>query len=171
LIGITIFTALSGEEGLHVLKQYPIHVIMSDQKMPNMTGIEFLEKAKTEFPNPIRIIVTAHREIKVFEEALKEGKIYDFHDKPWDLEYLERMLMEGFLAYTINDIMKILSQTRTLPIEKLIGERDRIFQVVTDWKDEIKFPEQLEKIEKAITLLDSEIMKRLQNSEWTIDEV
>lgn len=96
---LEIYTAQSGAEGLEILKSTLIHVIMSDQKMPNMTGIEFLEKVQSDFPDPIRIIVTAHREIQILQDAQKDGKIYDFHDKPWDLVYLEKLILNAFEAF------------------------------------------------------------------------
>lgn len=82
----------SGEEGLKLLKEIPdIDIVITDQKMPQMTGIEFLELIDENLA-PFRIVVTAHRDMTILEEAMQKGKIYDYYDKPWNVEVLEKMI-------------------------------------------------------------------------------
>jgi DNA-binding NtrC family response regulator len=70
--------------------------------MPDMTGVNFLENAKKEFPNIVTIIVTGQRELDMIADAQREGKIFSFHDKPWDLEYLEKMILSAYEEYCVN---------------------------------------------------------------------
>jgi response regulator RpfG family c-di-GMP phosphodiesterase len=87
-----IYLCSSGVEGLKILKEIPgIDMVITDQKMPQMTGIEFLELIGKEMA-PVRIVVTAHRDMTVLDAALKEGTIDDYYDKPWHIDELERII-------------------------------------------------------------------------------
>lgn len=87
-----IYLCASGAEGLQLLNDVKgIDIIITDQKMPQMTGIEFLEKIGADVP-PFRIVVTAHRDLSILDAALKEGKIQDYYDKPWNIEALEEII-------------------------------------------------------------------------------
>lgn len=95
----TIFTCRSGEEGLSKLNDIEVHIIIADQKMANMTGVEFLEQAELSYPDPIRIVLTAHRDAGLLLQACKEGTIFRFHDKPWDWDYLKQLILEAYQEY------------------------------------------------------------------------
>ncbi len=94
--GHLIYTANSGAEGLDVLAQHPIDVIMSDQRMPVMTGVEFLRAAKKQYPQTIRIILSGYAELQYVTEAINEGAIYRFLSKPWDDEQLREQVQRAF---------------------------------------------------------------------------
>ncbi|HXL56262.1 MAG TPA: response regulator [Chitinophagaceae bacterium] len=78
-----IYTAESGEEGAKVLANKEIHVILSDQRMPKMTGIEFFESILEIYPNPIRILVTGYTDINAVIDAINRGHVYKYLTKPW----------------------------------------------------------------------------------------
>lgn len=82
--GYTIHLAASGEEGLAILDQTPIGVIVSDQRMPVMTGSEFLSKVKEKYPETIRIVLSGYTELSSITDAINQGAIYKFLTKPWD---------------------------------------------------------------------------------------
>ena len=73
-----ILTASSGQEGLDILKnmQKPISLFISDQRMPGMTGAQFLEKAKKAFPNAIRFLLTGYSDIDAIVDAVNKGEIH-----------------------------------------------------------------------------------------------
>ncbi len=96
---LKIHTCLSGEEGLTILQKEEINIVISDQKMAKMTGIEFLTQAQTEYPEIVTIVVTAHRDLQLLEEAKNKGAIFSYHDKPWDMNYLEKLIFEAFNEY------------------------------------------------------------------------
>jgi YesN/AraC family two-component response regulator len=79
-----LHTAESGEEALQILSQHPVHVIMTDQRMPGMTGVELLEQAKRLYPNAIRIVFTGYADIKAVVEAINSAGLYRYITKPWD---------------------------------------------------------------------------------------
>ena len=94
-----IITANSAEEALVVLTVVSVQIIITDQKMPNMTGVEFLEESIKKTPEPIKIVVTAHKDITPIIEAYNNGLIFQYHEKPWNFEDLEKSIEEGFIAY------------------------------------------------------------------------
>jgi DNA-binding NtrC family response regulator len=90
-----LHTAQSGAEALEVLRRHPVHVIMTDQRMPEMTGVELLRKARGEYPEAIRIVFTGYADIKSVVDAINHGQIYRYLTKPWDPDELCAMLHEA----------------------------------------------------------------------------
>lgn len=82
-----IFTALSGEEGIEILNKNDIHVVVTDQRMPNMTGVQFLQHIPGDQDN-IRIILTGFTDMESIIDAINTGKIYRYITKPWDKDEL-----------------------------------------------------------------------------------
>lgn len=99
--GYVIHLASSGADGLAVLEQHPVGVIISDQRMPGMTGSEFLSKVKEKFPDTIRIVLSGYTELNSITEAINQGAIYKFLTKPWDDELLRKHIAEAFECYEL----------------------------------------------------------------------
>jgi class 3 adenylate cyclase len=83
-----IFTALSGEEGIEILSKNDIHVVVTDQRMPNMTGVQFLQHIPGDQDN-IRIILTGFGDVESIIEAINTGMVYRYIRKPWDKDELK----------------------------------------------------------------------------------
>ncbi len=82
-----VLSAGSGTEGLKVLESMPVKVVISDERMPGMTGSEFLGIVKRRYPRVIRIMLTGHASLEAAMKAVNDGEIYRFFTKPWnDLE-------------------------------------------------------------------------------------
>jgi len=79
-----VHTAPGPEEGLEMLKQNPIDVVISDHLMPKMTGLEFLKVVHDRHPDVGRIMLTGHADMETAIKAINEGEIYRFLQKPWD---------------------------------------------------------------------------------------
>jgi two-component system sensor histidine kinase/response regulator len=81
-----VLKATSGKEALKILDQHPddVGVIITDQRMPNMTGVEFLERTLKSYPNVIRILLTGYTDIQSVIAAVNSGQIYRYLAKPWD---------------------------------------------------------------------------------------
>jgi DNA-binding NtrC family response regulator len=90
-----LHTAESGAQALEVLQQHPVDVIMTDQRMPVMTGIELLARARGEWPEAIRIVFTGYADIKSVVDAINQGQIYRYLTKPWDPDELIAVLREA----------------------------------------------------------------------------
>jgi signal transduction histidine kinase len=106
-----VVIALSGEEGLRALEAEPIEVIVTDQRMPKMTGIEFLERAIEKHPDPIRILLTGYSDIEAVVGAINRGQAYRYITKPWDVNEL-RMTLTGAV-----DLYRTRCRNRDLTIE------------------------------------------------------
>ncbi len=83
-----VYTALSGEEGMNILSKNDIHVVVTDQRMPNMTGVQFLQHIPPEKDN-IRIILTGFSDMESIIEAINTGMVYRYITKPWDKDELK----------------------------------------------------------------------------------
>lgn len=94
--GYHILKATSGQAGLEVLKQNAVGVIVSDQRMPGMTGVEFLSKVKDLYPQTVRIALSGYTELKSVTDAINKGAIYKFLTKPWDDDLLRANVQEAF---------------------------------------------------------------------------
>ncbi len=79
-----ILTAQSGEEGLAVLKDCEVQLVISDQQMPGMNGLEFLKHVKIDYPQVLTIMLTGHAEIEIAMDAINDAGVYKFILKPWD---------------------------------------------------------------------------------------
>ncbi len=97
--GYTIFRANNGPEGLALLGQHRFGVIISDQRMPGMTGTEFLSKVKEQYPETVRIVLSGYTEFNSITDAINRGAIYKFLTKPWEDDLLRSHIQEAFQRY------------------------------------------------------------------------
>src|SRR5688572_13285687 len=87
--------AQSGEEALALLRKGGIDAIITDQKMPHMTGIEFLEASQKEYPNLVRIVLTGFTEVDDLIAAINTGKVHKYITKPWEPDQLRLAVREA----------------------------------------------------------------------------
>ena len=79
-----IITALSGEEALEIMRKRDINVVISDQSMPRIQGIEFLVLVKMYRPATVRILLTGNADLKLAVEAVNQSEVFRFLTKPWN---------------------------------------------------------------------------------------
>lgn len=91
----TIHTASSGADALKVLEREDIAVLIVDQRMPGMTGVELLNIAHERWPKTIRVLMTAYADIDVVIEAVNEGRIYRYVTKPWNKDELKQTIRQA----------------------------------------------------------------------------
>lgn len=94
-----LHTAESGEAALSILREHDIHVIMTDQRMPGMTGVELIGRARAEFPSAVRMIFTGYADVKAVVDALNSGGLFRYITKPWDPDDLIAALHEATQQY------------------------------------------------------------------------
>ncbi len=94
-----ILVANSGKEGLALLAQNKVGVVISDQRMPEMTGVEFLIQVKELYPDTVRIVLSGYADINLVTDAINRGAIYKFLTKPWSDELLCANVAEAFVHY------------------------------------------------------------------------
>jgi len=86
--GYHVLTAGSGAEALELLALNPVQVIISDQRMPEMSGVEFLSRVKELYPRTVRIVLSGYSELSTVTDAINRGAIWKYISKPWDDEDL-----------------------------------------------------------------------------------
>lgn len=106
-----IHTANSGFEGLSLLKENGIKLVISDEKMPGMSGSEFLSAVKKLFPDTIRIILTGHASIQAAMDAVNKGEIYRFFAKPWNEIELKLAIRSAIEKFDLEEENKRLLKT------------------------------------------------------------
>jgi len=97
--GYRILKTNSGQEGLELLAHNEVGVIISDQRMPGMTGVEFLSKVKELYPDTVRIVLSGYTELNSVTDAINRGAVYKFLTKPWEDDLLRANVDEAFRRY------------------------------------------------------------------------
>lgn len=96
-----VFTAENAREALEILAVQKIDLIISDQRMPGMTGVEFFEKIQDVYPSIIRMILTGYSDMQAIVDAINKGKIYYYITKPWKFEELKVILDNALETYAL----------------------------------------------------------------------
>jgi signal transduction histidine kinase len=94
-----VVTAVNAEEGLKIVETEEIHVVIADQRMPGMTGVEFFEQLMFVNPDPIRILLTGYSDIASVIDAINKGEVYRFIDKPWNLVEIKNAIKNAADIY------------------------------------------------------------------------
>ena len=97
-----IFLATSVDEAFEILKNNKIKLIIADQRMPKMTGVDFFEIASDMYPDIIRIILTGYSDVEAIIRAINKGKIFKYVTKPWDKEDLKLIIDNALWSYNIS---------------------------------------------------------------------
>jgi len=112
-----VLTASSAAAGLKLMQEHEIGVVLTDQRMPGMTGIELLEKVEAEYPDAIRLLITAYSDLQAAEDAINRGHVRRYMRKPWEPEVLRAELRDAIDLYTLNTRVRELEQ-RLLDTER-----------------------------------------------------
>lgn len=96
-----IFLAISAEAGREVLKNHEIDIIITDQRMPDETGVEFLASIIPIYPDPIRILLTGYTDVQAVIDAINMGQVYHYLTKPWEADYLRTVIKNAFEVYSL----------------------------------------------------------------------
>ena len=92
-----VYTATSANEGLKLLEENDMDLVVTDQRMPEVTGVEFLSKVQKLYPGipPGRLIISGYSDPEDIERAYKEYQLYCFVPKPWDQEELREIFVKA----------------------------------------------------------------------------
>ncbi len=109
----------SGLEALEVLRAEPVAVLVTDQRMPEMSGQDLLQQAKALYPDTVRVVITAHSDLDPILSAVNEGLVARYIIKPWDRGELEQILRWALEAYSLGREGSAL-QLRLIQTERLV---------------------------------------------------
>jgi DNA-binding NtrC family response regulator len=94
-----VLKANSAAEGCRVMQQEEVHIVMSDQRMPLITGVELLTKIKSRHPHAIRMLFTGYSDLESIIAAINQGHVYQFIRKPWQPEELLSAVRQAAVEY------------------------------------------------------------------------
>ena len=114
-----VLLASSGTEGLDILQTNVVHVIITDQRMPQMTGVDFLIEVLKKYTDPIRILLTGYTDINAVIDAVNKGHIYYYLNKPWDEQQLKIIIKNAY------EIFRLREENKEL-ITKLIDANNQL---------------------------------------------
>ncbi len=145
-----VLTASSAAQGLKLMEQHEIGVVLTDQRMPGMTGIELLEKVEVEYPDAIRLLITAYSDLQAAEDAINRGHVRRYMRKPWEPETLRAELRDAIDLYSLN--------TRVRELEQRLLESERAYSfsvVASGLADELRNP--LGWIRNNLTVIETSV--------------
>ncbi len=110
-----VVTCTSGKEGLALFEMSgPFHLVISDYRMPEMNGVEFLSAVRARWPDTVRIVLSGFADTSAIIAATNEGNIYKFIPKPWDEDFLLQSVQQGLTLYATtqnkNKQLKLLGE-------------------------------------------------------------
>ncbi len=114
-----VTTAISGLEAKEILKTQNFEIIITDQRMPGMTGVEFLSSIIEEHSEPIRMLLTGYADIQAVIDAINKGKIYQYITKPWDEQQMRVIINNAYEIFSLRQENKELMKSLIRANEQL----------------------------------------------------
>ena len=105
-----VFIAISAQEARELLKTQEVDIIITDQRMPEETGVDFLASIIPLYPDPIRILLTGYTDIQAVIDAINKGQVYHYLTKPWEEDYLRTVIKNAFEIYALRKENKKLTE-------------------------------------------------------------
>jgi sigma-B regulation protein RsbU (phosphoserine phosphatase) len=165
-----IHVANSGKSGLEIMEKNEINLVITDQRMPEMTGVEFLEKVKNLYPDCVRMIMTGFSDMEAIIQAINKGNIYRYITKPWNRAELKITIDSAFEVYHLklqnrNLIADLKEVNQNL--EKIVEQRTRqIEQQSRNITDSIQYASRIQ----SALMLPSEELDRLLPSHFILNK-
>ncbi|MCX8026284.1 MAG: response regulator [Thermodesulfovibrionales bacterium] len=135
----TIITANSGREGLDIIKNEEVQIIISDYRMPNMNGVEFLKEARILQPDTVRIVLSGYADAGAIVSAINEGQIYKFIPKPWNDDELKVTISNAIERYNLYKQNKALTDELKTRNEELITLNKRLQTLLAEKSESLEF--------------------------------
>lgn len=139
-----IYSAKSASEAMEILKKHSIKVVISDERMPEISGSEFLSMVREQFPHIIRIMLTGHANIDSAMKAINEGEIYRFFTKPWndmDIQFAVKAAIDKYNLEEENRRLLDIIRQQVLNIKLLERQFPGISQLDRDENGRIVLPD------------------------------
>ena len=131
-----VFTATNTVDAEKILQQQWIQVLLCDQRMPEMTGVEFSQKVREEYPDVVRIIISGYTDAEDIIDAVNKGGIYQYITKPWHPDELTTKMINAVSLFRLqreNEQLAVELKFKPDTIEKSMIEKRRILKQRYDW--------------------------------------
>jgi len=148
-----VFTATSAKEGVAILRKNDIQVIITDQRMPEMTGVQFLEAIIPDYPDTIRMILTGFSDIEAIVKAINCGHVFRYLTKPWDEQELKQTIDAGLSIYELEKENQKLLQTMQEEVQK----QQKLLQLFQKYVPENIIADVVERHENPESIFEGEI--------------
>lgn len=145
-----LLTASSGAEGLKLLEETHVQLVISDQRMPEMSGVDFLSKVREKYPEIIRIILSGYTDVNSITNAINKGHIYKFLLKPWDEQNLLLEIRQALQNYDLIEDNQRLHQQVLRQNEELKRMNENLEQIVAARTSELGLQNQALELSQAI---------------------
>ncbi len=150
---VRILTSTSGAEAIELIKSNDIAVIVSDHRMPGMSGIEFLQKAKALSPDSVRVMLTGYADTQAAIDAINKGEVYKFITKPWEIDEFRSIIFDAVGRHNVVQSLRkadeytlySLAQTIELKDPYTKGHCDRVAKYATTVAEALGLDEELKK--------------------------
>jgi response regulator RpfG family c-di-GMP phosphodiesterase len=127
-----VLKAHSGQDGFQMMQEEEVHIIMTDQRMPRITGVELLAKVKAKNPYAVRLLFTGYADLESIISAINQGHIYQFLKKPWQPEELLSAVRQAAIEY-----------------DRIIATAD----------ESLRLRDEVDELQKRVTVLESEVQR------------
>lgn len=114
-----IYTANNGPEAIEYLRSNNIQLVITDQRMPEMTGVELLDTIRKEFPKPIRMILTGYSDVEAVINAINAGGVYRYITKPWDKDEIRMNIENARELYELAERNQLLLKDLQRSVDEL----------------------------------------------------
>lgn len=161
-IGVKYVYMESGKAGIERMQtaSKPFSLIISDQRMPEMTGAEFLEKAKEISPDTIRFLLTGYSDMDAITQAVNKGSIHKYITKPWDNKDFEAKIKSGLNQYEL-----AVENDRLFKLAK--DQNAKLFQLNTDLKNNsVAHKKTIAELNSRIEQLNNRIDQGFENRDY-----
>lgn len=138
-----LITANSGAEGISILAEQEVSVILSDQRMPGMTGTEFLSIVKEKYPECVRVVLSGYADAATILDSINKGAIYRFLTKPWNDEELRITIRQCLGQYELLQENRNLTQEIKLQNAKLNRLNQQLEDLVGKSKQSLHFSQEV----------------------------
>lgn len=155
-----VFTAESGFKALELLKKETVDLIVSDQRMPEMEGVEFLKRSKEYSPDSIRIILTGYADINAAIDSINKGEVYKYITKPWDNDDINTIIHD---ALELRRLRKENERLLELTAKQNLELKDLNANLEKKVKDQTKdIQNMLDKLKDLYVKLDSSFINTVK---------
>jgi response regulator RpfG family c-di-GMP phosphodiesterase len=145
-----LLTANSGRDGLKLLSENEVQVVISDQRMPEMNGTEFLKQVKALYPDVLRIILSGYTEVDSITEAINEGSVYKFFLKPWNDHNLKLEIRQALEQYDLIQVNRDLHEKFLAKNNELKRINENLEHAVRERTQTLEFQNQALQLSQAV---------------------